>query len=128
MAVLIVCGGRDYEDRAFVYRAMDYIAARRTITYVVEGGQTGADTFAREWAKERGVPVHTEEAQWTLYGKPAGPIRNRKMLIDWEPNGVVAFPGNSGTQNMMDQAAQRNVPIYQPHLHREAIDAATRQG
>lgn len=126
MTILIVCGGRHYMDRDFVFRTMDYLAARRTITYVVEGGQTGADTHAREWAKARGVPFHTEQAEWHLYGGPAGPIRNRKMLIDWEPDGCIAFNGDKGTRNMKNQAAERGVPIYEPDLHREAIDADSR--
>lgn len=127
MTVLIVCGGRHYADRDFVFRALDYIAARRNIALLVEGGQTGADTHARDWAKDRGIEHRREDAHWDLYGANAGPMRNRKMLVWWEPDGVVAFNGDKGTRNMKQQAAERGVPIYEPDLHREAIDAAASQ-
>lgn len=122
MPVVIVCGGRHYADRAFVYRALDYIHATRKIDYLIEGGQTGADTFAREWAKERGVPHQREDAYWDLHGGAAGPIRNRKMLVWWEPHGVIAFNGDKGTRNMKQQATERGVPIYEPDQHRDTIE------
>jgi hypothetical protein len=59
---VIVCGGRDYADGAFVFLALDYLHARRGIDLLIEGGQTGADRHARHWAESLGVPFITEEA------------------------------------------------------------------
>lgn len=125
MAIIIVCGSRHYTDIAFVYRALDYIAARRVIDMLVEGGQTGADRFAREWAISRGIPHHTEEADWGYYGRAAGPIRNNKMLLDWHVDGVVAFRGDRGTRDMTSKAEAAGVPVYRPDDHRKDIDADT---
>ena len=51
------------------------------------------------------------------YGKRyvanAGPIRNRQML-ETKPDGVVAFPGNNGTDDMCRAAQEAGVPVYRP--------------
>lgn len=87
---------------------------RPHISFVIEGGALGADRIAREWAKTRGVPFHTENAEWDKYrqpsGKnPAGPIRNAKMLT-LGPQVVIAFPGGTGTSNMLSQARAKGIP------------------
>jgi hypothetical protein len=40
-------------------------------------------------------------AEWTKYGKAAGPFRNQKMLDVSEPDLVVAFAGGQGTGDMV---------------------------
>ena len=50
------------------------------------------------------MPVSDLYAQWTKYGKSAGPIRNAEMLRFGKPQLVVAFPGGDGTENMIGQA------------------------
>lgn len=107
---LIVCGGRDYADRDHVFATLDHIHAQRNIALIIEGGATGADRLAREWAQDRGVPFRTEPANWTQFGRAAGPLRNARMLA-LEPDGVVAFPGGRGTENMVRQAEEDGVPV-----------------
>jgi hypothetical protein len=117
----IVCGGRDYSDRDHVFAVLDASG----ITYLIEGGAPGADRLARSWAISRGVPHTTVKARWFdvdrpgavvrrgrygLYDAAAGAIRNGKML-DLEPERVVAFPGGTGTANMIEQARAAGVPV-----------------
>lgn len=103
---VLVCGGRDYADRAFVFASLDVLKP----TTVINGGAEGADRWAREWASERHVVCVTVEADWSLHGRAAGPIRNRAML-GFRPDLVLAFPGGRGTANMVAEARKRGVPV-----------------
>ena len=111
---VIVCGGRDFDDVSAVRHALTAAHARRPITLLIEGGQTGADRLAREWAKAEGVPFVTVEAEWQRFGPAAGPIRNSKMLTEQKPDAVIAFPGNKGTRDMVTIARKAGVPVWEP--------------
>jgi|JI9StandDraft_1071089.scaffolds.fasta_scaffold107376_4 hypothetical protein len=104
----IVCGGRFYKNRALVYSVLDYYRP----TFVIHGAQTGADTLAKDWANSRGVAEHGEEANWTKYRRAAGPIRNGKMLT-FRPAVVIAFPGNTGTADMVQQARAAGIMVIE---------------
>jgi hypothetical protein len=112
--ILLVCGGRDYEDGDFAFTVLDRIHTKRCITLIIEGGALGADRVARCWAISRSVPYVSCPADWNKYGKRAGFIRNGTMLADHKPDGVCAFPGGRGTADMIRQAKLANVPVYQP--------------
>ena len=104
---VLVCGGRDYKNRRRVFEELD--AAQPDI--VIEGGASGADSLAFQWAQARQKPVITHFANWHKLGKKAGPIRNKEMLDQWEPDQVLAFPGGVGTANMVKQANERGIPV-----------------
>ncbi len=111
---IIVCGGRDYADRAFVFQVLDKIHTLRGIAEVIQGEcQTGADRWAREWAVSMGQEPTRCPARWDLYGKRAGPLRNRHMLT-LKPDGVVCFPGGKGSADMASAATEAGVPVYYP--------------
>lgn len=109
---ILVCGGRDYSDAAKVFRDLDALHAKRGITLIIEGGATGADRLARDWAISRNVPFVTEHADWKAHGKAAGPIRNALMLSKHAPDGVVAFPGGRGTLNMIALAIEHHLVVW----------------
>jgi predicted Rossmann-fold nucleotide-binding protein len=111
---LLVCGGRDYVDRDAVWRALDKLNAVRGVACVIQGGAAGADRLAYEWATEREVQVEHFPANWTLYGRAAGPIRNRQMIADGRPDGVVAFPGGRGTADMICAATEAGLKVWKP--------------
>lgn len=109
---IIVCGGRDYQDRRHVFKVLDHIHTLRSIAEVIQGEcPTGADRWAREWAVGYGIPLTRCRAEWEKHGKRAGPLRNRHMLT-LKPDGVVAFPGGRGTDDMCKAAAEAGVPVY----------------
>jgi hypothetical protein len=117
--VLVVTGGRDLTNEAFVWTTLDAIHAKTPIGYLAEGGcETGADLFACNWREARGVDGKTFAAEWTVHVcyhaskcrlgpmcRSAGPVRNRVMLRTVRPGLVVAFPsGGPGTKDCCDQA------------------------
>jgi hypothetical protein len=93
---LIVCGGREYKDRARLFQVLDLLAPSE----IAQGEGLGADRLAKEWAEERGIPCARFRALWEVEGRPAGSLRNRRMFQSFEPDGVVAFPGGEGTADM----------------------------
>lgn len=113
---LLVCGGRNFCDRPKVYSTLDYLHAQRGITCVIAGAARGADTLAADWAISRGVALEEYKADWDKHGKRAGVLCNTLMLDSGKPDGVLAFPRadgrwGTGTQNMMNQAFDRGLPI-----------------
>lgn len=106
---VLVCGGRDFDDWELLYRTLDKLPANE-IT-IIEGGAIGADFLSRVWAKHRRQSYVEFPADWKTHGRAAGPIRNKQMLIEGEPDLVVAFPGGRGTANMVQQARSAGVPV-----------------
>jgi YspA, cpYpsA-related SLOG family len=76
MIRVLVCGGRNFENRAMLYATLDRLHAARGFTVVIAGGARGADTLAVEWAKGREVMVEVYMADWDQFRRKAGPIRN----------------------------------------------------
>lgn len=97
---VLVCGGRDYADMGHVRREMNALHKRHGFTVVIDGGQTGADTLAHEWALEQGIDPVRCPALWSALGRAAGRRRNAFMLSFAKPEMVVAFPGGAGTRMM----------------------------
>jgi hypothetical protein len=98
---VVVTGGRAYKNRAAVFRVLNELAP----SHVAQGGcPTGADHWAREWCNKHGIPCRTFLADWNTFGKRAGPIHNRRMIDEFKPNIVAAFPGGKGTANCLDYA------------------------
>lgn len=114
---LLVCGGRDYDDRKAVFAALDRVHRERGIDLVIHGAASGADRLAGSWADVnyvRVAPYPVLPKEWQTSGKKAGPLRNKQML-EWEkPDGVVAFPGGRGTADMIRQAKRAGVPVWEP--------------
>ena len=111
---LLVCGGRDYRDAATVARVLDAVLRKHGIASIIQGGADGADRLAAEWGWDHKIPVGTFNADWKAHGRAAGPIRNKKMLDEGEPDAVVAFPGGRGTADMVRQARAANIKVWEP--------------
>ena len=85
---------------------------------LIHGKARGADTLAEEWGYDRDVQVHAHPALWTVHGRAAGPKRNREMLLhllsmqETHRIGVIAFPGGTGTANMISIAEAAGVKVW----------------
>jgi hypothetical protein len=108
---VLVCGGRDYDDRDALFAALDRLHAEHHFSAVIAGGARGADTLAAQWAEHRGIAAEIYMAEWERLGRKAGPIRNQRMLTEGRPDLVVAFPGGTGTAGMMGIARQAGVEV-----------------
>lgn len=109
---VLVTGGRDFGNTPEMFEKLDNININSGISLLIEGGASGADTIASDWARSRCVPCVTHPANWTLHGKAAGPIRNKEML-SWKPDLVLAFPGGRGTANMVKTAKEAGIEVVE---------------
>lgn len=110
---LLVCGGRDYADRSHVWATLDRVHRKRPLGLVIHGASRGADTLAARWAEGASVETADFPADWERHGKAAGPIRNQRMLDEGKPDAVVAFPGGTGTADMVARARKAGVPVWE---------------
>jgi len=108
---VLVCGGRNYVDRAELYAEFDRLHAEYAFTMVIAGGTGGVDALALEWARERGIATQAFRAEWGTFGRigKAGPLRNARILAESRPDIVVAFSGGRETANMVKQAKAAGV-------------------
>lgn len=110
--IVAVTGGRDYRDRATLYRVLDAEAATDGIAVLVHGGcPSGADALADAWAEERKVSRRIFRADWSKHGPAAGPIRNGEMLRATNPHVLIAFPGGVGTADCVCRAEGMGIPV-----------------
>lgn len=110
---VLVCGGQRYSDALTLGSWLGGVQRDHGITEIIQGGATGADFLARQYADFQNIPVRTFEAEWDRLGKAAGPIRNRQMLDEGKPDIVVAFPGGNGTADMVRQAKRAGVKVLE---------------
>lgn len=108
--IVLVTGGRDYKDAKTVSEVLTRVHKEHHIRLLVHGCATGADTLAALWASARGIQPVGCPALWDFYDKLAGSIRNGAMIL-LKPQLVVAFPGGTGTANMVGQAKQAGIRV-----------------
>lgn len=106
---VLVCGGRDYDDWEALCRELEPFLTDGLV--IIQGGAKGADFLARVWAKWRKVDQEEYPADWTKFGKGAGSIRNQRMLDEGKPDVVLAFPGGSGTRDMVSKAERSSIHV-----------------
>lgn len=108
---VLVCGGRNFRSPAQVFKALDELHKQKPITELMQGGATGADQLAKEWAATKpAIQRYVCNAEWEKHGRAAGPIRNAKMLT-WNPDLVVAFAGGTGTADMVKKARAAGIEV-----------------
>jgi hypothetical protein len=88
------------------------VAGRPYGVVVVHGGARGADYIAGVYAKRLGFSVEVHEADWTKYGKGAGPIRNKEM-VDSKADICLAFIRNEseGATGCAEMAEKAGIPV-----------------
>lgn len=119
---VLVCGDRNWTDTALLHRELNALHRQNEITLLIQGEAKGADKLAALWAAKQGVQVLSFPANWEKFGRAAGPVRNRQMLLEGQPDLVVAFHADiqqsKGTKNMLQLAkkaglARRLLPAGQ---------------
>lgn len=113
---VLVCGSRALWDYWFVDQILSRLQkndVHHDVVELAEGGAAGIDACAAAWAITNGVKYVTYNADWKKLGPAAGPMRNMRMLREFEPELVVAFPGGKGTRNMIKLATAAGIPVLE---------------
>jgi hypothetical protein len=119
---ILICGDRNWKDYAAIYNCLCelQLVDQDTPLVVIEGEASGADSLAAQAAREQSMQVLAFPADWTAYGRAAGPIKNKQMLDEGKPTEVHAFHDSistsKGTLNMLKQARKRGIRCYL-HAH-----------
>ena len=119
---VLVTGSRDWGDLETLWAALDEALAlsqadgRKLV--VVQGGATGADMLAKNWAVRNlgaGVMPETHPARWRehgIYNPQAGLARNRRM-VDLGADVALAFirNGSRGASHCAALAEEAGIPV-----------------
>lgn len=120
---VLVCGGREFpssEAHGWLHKHALAELSRcfgrpvTRVSAVIHGDARGADRGGALWGADIGaevIPFPVSKAEWTAFGKAAGILRNGQMLERGCPDVVVAFPGGTGTENMVARARRAEVPV-----------------
>ncbi len=109
---VIIAGGREFDDYPLLEKTMDNLLSNVKVNIVVVCGMArGADSLGEKYAKSKGYQIDYFSADWKLYGKRAGYIRNEQMAKN--ADALVAFwDGQSrGTKHMIDLARKYNLKV-----------------
>lgn len=115
---VIIAGSRKYDDYETLREKCDKILSLKLSdpdckVIIVSGGAAGADSLGERYARERGLAIESHPADWTRYGRSAGPRRNAEMAA--VADALIAFPKegekNIGTLNMIEQAKEKGLTI-----------------
>lgn len=107
--ILLVTGGRAFFDRLYVWNTLDEYHEEHHVTHLVHGDASGVDTISRKWAEARGIK-QTPFPIFRASGED-GYARNLRMFLHARPDRVLAFPGASGTADMVRIARTYQVPV-----------------
>ena len=117
--IVIIAGGREYYLGKQEIAWLNDLRAQYAIATICHGDSRGVDRAAAIWADSCGISVRPFPAEWKMFGRAAGPIRNAAMVQELvrlraqhaSPVAVLLFPGNRGTENLERQARQAQLPI-----------------
>ena len=106
----IIAGSRTCNHYDDLLRAIDCISWKPTL--VLSGMARGVDKMGERWALENNIPIELYPANWELYGKSAGYMRNNEMAND--ANALLALWDwkSKGTKNMIDIAKGKGLVIF----------------
>ena len=81
MKAVLFCGSRSlYLNKDARSRVERAVADLEKDDIVITGGARGADLWADESARRRGLAVTVFYPNWSIHGPKAGPFRNRAMV------------------------------------------------
>lgn len=119
---VLICGSRTFSDRHAIAVVVAAFQNDKD-TVIIQGEAPGADSLAKHFADVYGVAHEDYKAEWKIYGKRAGYLRNVRMLEEGRPDVVWAFvdktlPESEGTAMMVDIARKAGVPTYVVQIDR----------
>lgn len=114
---VLVCGCRNLSGyigfKNYIYESMSIFHTQTKITKLIEGGASGVDYVAKQWAIVNKIPIKEFPAEWDKYNKSAGSIRNQQMIDEGKPDIVIAFwDGKSrDTLDMISRAISNRINV-----------------
>lgn len=110
---VLICGGRFFSDKDLFNLHMADFYKKNNISEIIQGGARGADYLAKRWGEIANIPIKEFLPDWETHGKKAGILRNQQMLDEGKPEIVLAFPGGSGTADMVRRAKKAGITVVE---------------
>ena len=113
---IIIAGSRSFNNYQYLYDRIKWVLNQENIDLhdveIVCGMAQGADKLGEEFANDHLLQVKYFPAQWDLYGKQAGYIRN-KAMAEYADLCICFYDGQSkGTKLMMNLAMEHKISLY----------------
>ena len=113
---IIIAGSRSFNNYQYLYDRIKWVLNQENIDLhdveIVCGMARGADKLGESFAIDHFLQVKYFSAQWDLYGKQAGYIRN-KAMAEYADLCICFYDGQSrGTRLMMNLAMEHKIPLY----------------
>ena len=109
---ILVCGDRNWTDEGVIGKVLSLVSPDTTI---IHGACKGADIVAGRIARELDLEVKEYPARWDIYGYAAGPIRNRFMVEDADPELILVFhddlKSSKGSKDMANLGKMMGIPV-----------------
>ena len=94
MFYCLIVGGRTFNDYELLESKCDQLLKNQKDVQIVSGGAKGADSLAERYANDKGHELKAFKADWDIYNKSSGFIRNDQMhkyISQFNNRGVIAF-------------------------------------
>ena len=109
--LVAVAGGKTVTDPGAVFTRLDKARAKYADMILVHGGGPGVEKIVAQWAERNGVHQVVCKPDWDRHGR-AAPFRRNDELLNLLPKGLIAFPGNGITENLIDKATKLGIPVH----------------
>jgi predicted Rossmann fold nucleotide-binding protein DprA/Smf involved in DNA uptake len=113
---LAIVGSRNFNNyeqlKAIVWEFFKIRKGNIPQDIIISGGAKGADYLAKKYTEEYKIKYKEFPANWTKYGKAAGPIRNKQIVDACDV--VLAFleENSKGTANTVKLAKEAKKPTF----------------
>ncbi len=108
---LLCFGSRNYSNREKIRNKIFEIKP----SIVIHGNANGADRLAAEIALNLEIEVMSFPANWSKFGRAAGPIRNQQMLDEGKPDRAIGFSddweNSKGSNDMYKRCIKAGIPV-----------------
>ncbi len=111
---IIISGSRKYtnyeEAKLYIDLCIKELGVENPV--ILSGGCKGADMIGERYAAEKGFVIKRIDAQWSKFGKAAGPIRNKIMATECDVAICFWDSFSVGTKSMIDCLRKENKKIF----------------
>ena len=83
------------------------------VSYVISGHANGVDKLGEIWAANNNIICHVIPADWDIFGRKAGFLRNIEMAKKSEALVLIWDGKSKGSKMMLEIAKRKGLMIYE---------------
>ena len=110
---VVFTGDRNWSD---IKRVKQIFRSIPKDSIIIVGDAKGLDYFVEKIASEANMKVIVYKAEWDKYGLKAGPIRNRLMINENQPDLIIGFhndiKSSKGTLHTLNYGKLKGIKTY----------------